>query len=61
MFWKYFFFKCKMLSMLTHKGLGAFLRDIGKQCKIKSDAAKDGVSSGSTLFAYRSFFFLKYE
>ena len=43
-------------SCLTHISIASFLLDIGLQCKTRSDAAKRGVLSGSTMFAYRSFF-----
>ena len=41
---------------LAHTGLASFLWDISKQCKTRSDAAKHGIRSGSSLFAYRSFY-----
>ena len=44
------------MMVLTH----LCLRDIGKQCRPRSDAAESGVRSGSTLFAISSKFFTKY-
>ena len=40
---------------LTHLSLASFLWDIGKQNSTRCDAAKRGVPSGATLFAYRVF------
>ena len=39
---------------LTHLSLASHKKDIGKQCKPRSDAAERGVWSGSTLFALNS-------
>ena len=39
---------------LTDLCLASHKRDIGKQCKPRSDAAERGVWSGSTLFAISS-------
>ena len=36
---------------LTHLSLASHKRDIGKQCRPRSDATEWGVWSGSTLFA----------
>ena len=49
----YVFFKGKVY--LTRISLVSFLRDIGKQCRPRSDAAESGVWAGSPLFAYRKF------
>ena len=43
--WMYF------RHLLTHLCLASHKRDIGKQCRPRSDAAECGVWSGSTLFA----------
>ena len=41
-------------AVLTHLSLFSHKWDIGKQCRPRSDAAKRGVWSGSTLFALSS-------
>ena len=38
-------------TVFTHLSLVSHKRDIGKQCRLRSDAAERGVWSGSTLFA----------
>ena len=40
--------------MLIHLSLASHKRDIGKQCKPRSDASEHGIRSGSTLFALSS-------
>ena len=45
---------------LTHLSLASHKRDIGRQCRPRSDAAECGVWSGSTLFALNSEISLKY-
>ena len=44
----------KQAPVLTHISLASHKKDIGKQCRPRSDAAERGVWSGSTLFALRS-------
>ena len=44
------------IPQLTHISL-AFLRDIGKQSRPRSDAEECGICSGSPLFAYRMFYY----
>ena len=39
------------MTVLSHLCFASHRRDIGKQCRPRSDAAKRGVCSGSTLFA----------
>ena len=38
-------------SHITHLSLASYKRDIGKECRPRSDAAERSVRSGSTLFA----------
>ena len=45
---------------LTRLSLASPKRDIGKQCKPRSDAAERGVWSGSTLFALNTGISLKH-
>ena len=40
--------------ILTHLSLASHKRNIGKQCRPRSDAAERCVRSGSTLFALNS-------
>ena len=49
---------CRISHMviLTHISLASYFWDIGKQYRPRWDAAELGVSSGSTLFAYRNFY-----
>ena len=41
-------------TSLTHISLASYKRNIGKQCRPRSDATERGVWSGSTLFALSS-------
>ena len=53
--WSYWhFLSLTSVTWLTHLSLGSHKRDIGKQCRPRSDAAERGVWSGSTLFALRT-------
>ena len=42
-----------LYNLLTHFCIASHNRDIGKQCRLRSDAAESGVRSGSTLFALK--------
>ena len=39
-----------LLKLLTHLSLASHKRDIGKQCRPRSDATERGVCPGGTLF-----------
>ena len=41
---------------LTHISRASLFRDLGKQCRPRSDNTERGVWSESTLFAYRNFY-----
>ena len=43
--------QCPSFTLLTHLCLASHKWDIGKQCRLRLDAAERGVWSGSTLFA----------
>ena len=45
-----------IVLLLTHISLASYFWDIGKQYRPRWDAAERGVSSESTLFAYRYFY-----
>ena len=49
------------IILLTHLSLASHKRDIGKQCRPRSDAAECGIWSGSTLFALISEFSTKHN
>ena len=49
------------LALITLELVLTHIRDIGKQCRPRSDAAERGVSSGSTLFALSSDISIKHD
>ena len=56
--WLYITFGKHLLNLynLTHISLASYFWDIGKQYRPRWDSAECGISSGSTLFAYRNFY-----
>ena len=54
------FIGCKRHTLLTHLCLASYKRDIGKQCRRRSDAAECGVWSGFTLFTFSTGISIKY-
>ena len=55
-YWRNVCFVWSFTPQLTHISLASYFGDIGKQYRPRWDAAERGVSSGSTLFAYRNFY-----
>ena len=47
--------------VLAHLCLASHTKDIGKQCRPRSDAAERGVWSESTLFALNTGISIKYD
>ena len=51
----------QILLTLTNISLASHKRDVGKQCRTRSDTAERGVWSVSTLFALNSDISTKYD